>query len=98
LRETVADGPVLLCGLENVHEHVLGPDAGVFAKQLRDPPEQRFLLFRGAGVEHNDLDVDGIRAAGDAIGIAIAKVRGVCSLIVMNWSSSGTFNASRIAR
>ena len=52
LREAVADGPILLRGVENVHEHVLRPDAGAFAEQLRGPPEQRFLLFHGAGVEH----------------------------------------------
>ena len=47
LREAVADGPILFRGLENVHEHVLRADAGAFAEQLRDPPEQRFLLFQG---------------------------------------------------
>ena len=77
LRETVADGPVLFRGGENGHEPVLPPDAGIFAEQLRDPPEQRFFLFRGAGVEHGDLDIHEIIAPGDAKGIAVAKVRGV---------------------
>jgi hypothetical protein len=36
LREAVADGPVLFRGVENVHEHVLGPDAGILAEQFRD--------------------------------------------------------------
>jgi hypothetical protein len=44
LREAVADRPVLFRGLKNIHEHVLRPDARVFAEQLRGPPEQRFLL------------------------------------------------------
>jgi hypothetical protein len=48
LREAVADGPILFRGIENVHEHVLWANAGSFAEQLRDPPEQRFLLFHGA--------------------------------------------------
>ena len=78
LREAVADRPILFRGLENVHEHVLRPDAGVFAEQLRGPPEQRFLLFRGAGVEHGDLDVHDIFAPADAIaGRAVAEVRSV---------------------
>src|SRR6266516_4952336 len=49
LGEAVADGPILFCGIENGHEHVLRADAGSFAEQLRDPPEQRFLLFHSAG-------------------------------------------------
>ena len=51
----MAEGPILFRGIENVDEHVLRPDAGAFADQLRDPPEQRLVLFRGAGVEHGDL-------------------------------------------
>ena len=51
----VSDGPILFRGVENVHEHVLRPDPGVLAEQFRDPPEQRSLLFQGAGVEHGDL-------------------------------------------
>src|SRR5215467_14903131 len=74
LRESVADGPILFRGFENVHEHVVRPDAGAFGKQLRDPPEQRLLLFRGAVVEHCDLDVHDIGAPGDAVGIAVAEV------------------------
>src|ERR1700733_12158259 len=73
----MADGPILLRGLEHVHEHVLRPGAGAFAEQLRDPPEQRFLLFRGAGVEHRDLDEHEIVAPDDAEGRAVAEVRGV---------------------
>jgi hypothetical protein len=65
----VADRPILFRGVENVHEHALRPDAGAFAEQLRDPPKQRFLLFRRAGVEHGDLDVHNIGAPGDAVRI-----------------------------
>jgi hypothetical protein len=62
-------------GLENVHEHLLRADAGAFAEQLRHPPEQRFLLFHGAGVEHRDLDIHEIIAPGDAkIRRAVAEV------------------------
>ena len=75
LGEAVADGPILFRGIENGHEHVLGAEAGSFAEQLRDPPEQRFLLFQGAGVEHGDLDVHDVGAPCDAVGIAIAEVR-----------------------
>jgi hypothetical protein len=50
---------------------------GSFAEQLRDPPEQRFLLFQGADVEHGDLDVHDVGAPCDAVGIAIAEVRSV---------------------
>jgi hypothetical protein len=77
LREAVTDGPILLRGLENVHEHVRRPDAGAFAEQLRDPPEQRFLLFHGAGIEHGDLDEHEIVAPDDAEGRAVAEVRRV---------------------
>jgi len=80
LREAVADGPILFRGIENAHEHVLWANAGSFAEQLRDPPEQRFLLFRGAGAEHGDLDVHDISASCDAVGIAIAEVRCVRGL------------------
>jgi hypothetical protein len=77
LREAVAEGPILFRGLEHVHEHVLWPDAGAFPKQLREPPEQRFLLFHGAGVEHGDLNIHQIVAPGDAkIRRAVAEVRG----------------------
>jgi len=55
LREAVAEGPILFRGLENIYERVLRPDAGAFAEQLGNPPEQTLLLFRGAGVEHGDL-------------------------------------------
>ena len=64
--EAVADGPILFRGLDKVHEHVLRADAGAFTEQFRDPPEQRFLLFHGAGVEHGDLDEHEIVAPGDA--------------------------------
>jgi hypothetical protein len=64
-------------------EHVLRPDAGVLAEQLRDPPEQRFLLFQGAGVEHGDLDVHEIVNPGDAIGSAMAEFAASCSVMVM---------------
>jgi hypothetical protein len=78
LREAVADRPVLFRGLKNVHEHVLRPDAGIFAEQLRGAPEQRFLLSGGAGVEHGDLDVHDIFAPADSIaGRAVAEVRSV---------------------
>src|SRR5882757_4366418 len=78
LREAVAEGPILFRGLENVHEHVLWADAGAFAEQFRDPPEQRFLLFQGAGVEHGDLNEYEIVAPGDAkIRRAVAEIRGV---------------------
>src|SRR5690242_18319946 len=30
LREAAAEGPIFFRGLENVHEHVLRPDAGAF--------------------------------------------------------------------
>jgi hypothetical protein len=59
LGKAVADGPILFRGIENGHEHVLGAEAG---EELSDPPEQRFLLFHGAGVEHGDLDVHGVGA------------------------------------
>jgi len=80
LREAVADGPILFRGFENIYKHVLRADARAFAKKFRDPPEQRFLLFHGAGVEHSDLDVHDIGASGDAVGIAIAEVRCVRGL------------------
>ena len=65
-----------LADSKNIHEHVLRPDAGVFAEQFRGPPVQRFLLFDGAGVEHGDLDVDDILGPVDAIaGRAGAEVR-----------------------
>jgi hypothetical protein len=73
----VADGPILFCSIENDHEHVLRAYAGAFSEQLHDSPEQRFLLFRTAGVEHGDLDVHDIGAPGDAVGITIAEVRSV---------------------
>jgi hypothetical protein len=76
LKETL--GEIMLDQLydkmaRNGHEHVLRADAGSFAEQLRDPPEQRFLLFHGAGAEHGDLDVHDIGAPGDAVGIAICS-------------------------
>src|SRR5205085_12680538 len=55
--------------------HVLRADAGVLAEQLGDPPEQRLLLFHGAGVEYGDLDVHDIGAPDDAVGITVAEVR-----------------------
>jgi len=66
----MTDGPILFRGIENGHEHVLRPDAGSFTKMFHDPSEQRFLLFNGAGAEHDDLDVHDIGAPGDAVGIA----------------------------
>ena len=54
-----------------------GADAGAFAEQFRDPPEQHFLLFHGAGVEHGDLNKYEIVAPGDAVGRAVAEVRSV---------------------
>src|ERR1700749_5305968 len=68
LRDAVTDGPVLLRSVENLHEHVLGTDARIFAEQLRDAPVQRLFLLRRAAVEHGDLDVDDVLAADDAIG------------------------------
>jgi coproporphyrinogen III oxidase len=65
LREAVAEGPILFRDLYKAHEHVLRPDAGAFAEQLRDPPKQRFLLFHGAGVVRGDLDQHEIVAPGD---------------------------------
>src|SRR3954452_24328282 len=41
LRETMADRPILLCGLENDHEHVLRTDTGALTEQFRDAPEER---------------------------------------------------------
>lgn len=73
----MANGPVLLRGFENDHKDVLRADAGAFAKQLRDPPEQCFLLFKSTGVEHGDLDIYDIGAPRDAIGITVAEVRSV---------------------
>ena len=77
LREAVAHGPILFRGLENVYERVLRPDAGAFAEQLGNPPEQPLLLSKGAGLEHDDLDGNDIGAAGDAVGIPVTEVRGV---------------------
>jgi hypothetical protein len=99
LRDAIAEGPILFRGLKNVYEHILRPDAGAFAKQLYSSPEQRFLLFRGASVEHRDLDIHEIIAAGDVkIGRAVAEV---CSVMLRDdhkLITSGTFKASRIAR
>jgi hypothetical protein len=47
LRQAVTDGPILFCRLEDIDEHVLRPDAGAFAEQLRDPPEQHLFLLGG---------------------------------------------------
>jgi hypothetical protein len=58
--EAMADGPILFRCVENVHEHVLRPDARAFAEQFRDPPEQRLLLVYRMCVEYSDLDVDDI--------------------------------------
>src|SRR5262249_45147700 len=77
LREAVADGPILFRGLQNVHEHILRPDAGAFAEQLRGSAEQRLFLLHGAGAEHGDLDEHEIVAAGDAKGSAVAEVRSI---------------------
>src|ERR1700733_3610976 len=77
LREAMTDGPFLFRGVDNVHEDVLRPNAGTFAEQLCDPPEQRFLLLPGAGVEEGDFDVHDISAPGDAVGITVAEVRSV---------------------
>jgi hypothetical protein len=73
LREAVADRPILFCGIENGHEHVLRTNTGAFAKQVGDPAEQRFLLFYGAGAKDGDLDVDDIGAPSDTVGMAIAR-------------------------
>ena len=78
LCEAVTDRPILFRGLENVHEHVLRPDAGAFAEQLRGPPEQRFLLFEGTGVEHGDPDEHEIIApCYSKTGRAVAEIRSV---------------------
>jgi hypothetical protein len=37
----MAEGPILFRNLDKVHEHVLRPDAGIFAEQFRDPPAFR---------------------------------------------------------
>jgi hypothetical protein len=39
LREAVADGPILLRGIENGYEHILRADAGPFAEEFCDSPE-----------------------------------------------------------
>jgi hypothetical protein len=77
LREAMTDGPILLRGLENEHEHVLRANAGAFAEQLRHAPEQRLFLFHGAGFEHGDLDVHDISAPSDAVVTTVAEVRGL---------------------
>jgi hypothetical protein len=78
LREAVAERPILFRDLDKVHEHVLRPDAGAFLEQLRDPPEQSFFLFQGAGVVRGDLDQHEIVAPVDAkIRRAVTKVRSV---------------------
>src|SRR5262249_49699979 len=77
LREAKADRPILFRGVQNVHEYVLWPDAGTSAEQVRDPPEQRLFLFRGAGAEHGDLDKHKIVTASDAKSGAVAEVRSV---------------------
>ena len=40
-------------------------------------PYSPFFCRKGAGVEHDDLDVNDIGAAGDAVGIPVTEVRGV---------------------
>src|SRR5690242_19722909 len=60
----MADRPVLLRAWDNGDENILRPDAGVLAEQFCGPLEQRLLLFGGAGVEHDDPDVDDVVAAG----------------------------------
>src|SRR6516225_5388189 len=76
LREAVAHGPILFRGLENVHKHILRADAGAVAEQLREPPEQRLLLFCGTGVEYGDLDKQEIVAPVDAkIGASLLLVQ-----------------------
>src|ERR1043166_5996540 len=77
LRESVADGPILFRSVENDHENVLRANARIFAEQFRDAPEQRLLLFSGAGVEHGDLDVHDISTSGDAVAVAGTEVRRV---------------------
>lgn len=57
LREAMTDRPILFRGFDNIHEHVLRTDAGVFAQQLGGALEERFLLFEGARVDHGDLNV-----------------------------------------
>jgi len=43
------------------------------------------LLFKGAGVEHDDLNVNDIGTPDDAVVIPIAEVRAAsCSVMVMN--------------
>src|SRR6516164_1645929 len=75
-REAVAHRPILFRGLENVHEHVLRAEAGAVAEQLREPPEQRLLLFYGTGAEYGDLDKQEIVAPVDAeIGASLLPVQ-----------------------
>jgi len=66
LREAAADRPILFRCVENVHEHVLRPDAGALTEQLRDPPKQRFLLFRRVVL---NTVIRNIGAPGDAVRI-----------------------------
>src|SRR3954447_629064 len=75
LRDAVADGPILLRGVRDGHEHVLRPYARAFTKQLRNASEQRFLLFRRAGVEYGDSDEHEIVTPLNSERIAVAEVR-----------------------
>ena len=42
----MADRPILLRGIEQIHEHIFGADARVLTQQFCDPAEQRLLLLR----------------------------------------------------
>jgi hypothetical protein len=46
LRAAVPERPILLRDLDEAHEHVFRPDAGLLAEQRRDAPEQRLLLLQ----------------------------------------------------
>ena len=74
----MAEGPVLLGHLDDVDEHVLGPQAWALAQQLRGARKQCLFLLQAARVVGGDLDEHHVVAAGHAqVRGAVAEVGGV---------------------
>src|SRR5215471_17427807 len=56
LGDAIAEGPVLLDDLDEIHEDVLLPDARLLGEVPRDRGEEILLLLEAAAVRHRDLD------------------------------------------
>lgn len=74
----MAERPILLCHFDQADEHIVWPQAGTLAQQLRDAQVQRLLLLQRARVVGRDLDEDQVIAARHAhVGGVVAEVGGI---------------------